>query len=73
MRLQQGQLWNTGDTYLRIVRWERLLIEYKAMPSADSTEGTLHQVSKKEFCRLVKHATLIAPSPSPDPPTGHNE
>jgi hypothetical protein len=27
--------------------------------SAEATEGTLHDVTKKEFCRLIKGAELI--------------
>ena len=68
MRLQQGQLWKTGPSYLRIVHWERLRITYKSLSSHDSKEGPLHDVSKKEFCRLIKHATLIEPDPSPTEP-----
>jgi hypothetical protein len=72
MKLQQGQLWKKGGHYFRIVRWERLRVEYKAMASPDASEGTLHLVSKKEFCRLIKGATLQnpdeAPAQTPTPP-----
>lgn len=61
MKLQQGQLWKKGGEYFRIVTWERLSIEYKSMTDTESGEGTLHQVSKKEFCRLIKGAELIEP------------
>jgi hypothetical protein len=61
MHLEQGQVWKKGDEYLRIVTWERLSIEYKAMKNLDSKEGTLHHATKKEFCRLLKGATLHLP------------
>ncbi|MBC7978967.1 MAG: hypothetical protein H7Y36_00210 [Armatimonadetes bacterium] len=59
IQLQQGQLWKKGDDFLRIVVWERLAIQYKLTASPDSAEGTLHDVSKKEFCRLIKGAELV--------------
>ncbi len=61
MHLEQGQVWKQGDGFFRIVTWERLAIEYKAMPNLESKEGTLHRVTKKEFCRLIKGAVLQAP------------
>jgi len=61
MKLAQGQIWKQGDEYLRIVTWERLAIEYKAMKDLHSTEGALHRVTKKEFCRLIKGAVLHPP------------
>jgi hypothetical protein len=59
MKLLQGQAWKQGDLYLRIVRLERLEVEYKALKSLASLDGTHHIVSKKEFCRLIKNATLL--------------
>lgn len=61
MKLQQGQLWKKDGEYFRIVTWERLAIEYKSMTDPESGEGTLHQVTKKEFCRLIKGAELVQP------------
>jgi hypothetical protein len=63
MKLQQGQLWKKGSEYIRIVNWARLEIEYKTMTDLESGKGTLHQMSKKEFCRLIKGAELIEPQP----------
>ena len=60
LKLKQGQLWKTGDRYLRIVHLERLEVKYKAMSDPATVEGTHHHVSKKEFCRLLKGATLVA-------------
>lgn len=59
IQLAQNQLWKKGDRYYRIVIWERLAIRYKEMDSPDAAEGTLHDVSKKEFCRLIKGAELM--------------
>jgi hypothetical protein len=59
IQLAQNQLWKKGDQYFRIVIWERLAIRYKLTGSAEATEGTLHDVAKKEFCRLIKGAELI--------------
>ena len=63
MRLQQNQVWQSGTQFIRIIRLERLAVEYKI------TEGTAaamapHQITtKKEFCRLLKGATLLPPAP----------
>ena len=59
MKLQQGQLWKKDDDYLRITHWERMAIEYKLMHGSPDRKGTLHRVSKKEFCRLLKGAELL--------------
>lgn len=63
MKLQQGQLWKKNDEYIRIVQWARLAIEYKVFTDLESGEGTLHQLGKKEFCRLIKGAQLVEPTP----------
>jgi hypothetical protein len=59
MKLQQGQLWKKDDDYLRILHWERLAIEYKLMHGSPDRKGSLHRVSKKEFCRMLKGAELL--------------
>jgi len=59
VKLKQSQIWKQGDQYLRIVRLERLEVEYKSMNRPNTKKGTHHQVSKKEFCRLLKGATLL--------------
>lgn len=61
MKLEQGQIWQLGDEYLRIVTWERLAIEYKTLKDPQSKEGALQRVTKKEFCRLIKGAVLFPP------------
>jgi hypothetical protein len=60
IRLCQGQVWKQGEEYFRIVRLERLEVEYKSTTTSVATKGTHHTVSKKEFCRLLKNAALLA-------------
>jgi hypothetical protein len=59
LKLQQSQVWKQGEIYLRIVRVERLEVDYKEMNRPNTKKGTHHHVSKKEFCRLIKGATLM--------------
>jgi hypothetical protein len=59
MKLAQNQVWKQGNEYLRIVRLDRLEVQYKAIKNLLAGEGTHHHVSKKEFCRLIKGATLL--------------
>jgi len=61
MKLCQGQVWKSGKEYIRIVKLERLAVAYKSLPNLGNKEGTLHQTSKKDFCRLLKGAHLLAP------------
>jgi CMP-N-acetylneuraminic acid synthetase len=61
MKLQQDQVWKQDGEFLRIVRLERLAVEYKQMKDLVTREGKHFQVSKKEFCRLIKTATLLSP------------
>ena len=59
MRLKQGQIWKNETAYIRIVQLERLSVEFKIMEDAYTKDGTHKQLSKKEFCRLIKGATLV--------------
>jgi hypothetical protein len=59
IKLQQGQVWKLDDTFLRIVRVERLAVDYKKQRDPNSRKGWHHHVTKKEFCRLIKGATLM--------------
>ena len=59
MKLCQDQLWKQGKEYIRIVRLERLEVEYKSLTSLASKEGAKHVTSKKDFCRLLKGAALV--------------
>ena len=61
MKLCQGQTWKQGQQYLRIVRLERLEVEYKSMTSLTTREGKIQATSKKDFCRLLKGAHLLSP------------
>lgn len=61
MRLHQGQTWKRSTDYLRIVQLERLEVKYKCLQSLADTVGPHHHVTKKEFCRLLKQATLMSP------------
>lgn len=63
MKLEQGQVWKVGEHLLRIVRWQRLSIEYKQFTDWKSREGEVFVVSKKEFCRLIRHGTLCSAEP----------
>ena len=71
MKLCQGQVWKKEGQYLRIVKLERLAVEYKAMISLTTKEGTLHQTSKKDFCRLLKGAHRLSPDKK-TPPAGQD-
>ena len=59
MKLAQNQVYKQGDRYLRVVQLERLAVQYKAVTHLLTREGEHHHVSKKEFCRLIKNATLL--------------
>jgi hypothetical protein len=67
MKLHQGQLWKQGKEFIRIVRLERLEVEYKSLSSPASKEGTKHVTSKKDFCRLLKQARLLTPAEASNP------
>jgi hypothetical protein len=62
MKLRQGQLWKQGKEFIRIVRLERLEVEYKSLTSPASKAGAKHVTSKKDFCRLLKQARLLTPA-----------
>ncbi|QQL45900.1 hypothetical protein [Sulfuriroseicoccus oceanibius] len=62
MKLEQGQVWKREADFLRIVKWERLAIEYKQLTDLIDGEGTHHRVTKKEFCKLIKGAALYDPA-----------
>ena len=68
MKLCQGQVWKQGGEYIRIVRLERLEVEYKSMTSLAGKAGTKIVTSKKDFCRLLKGAHRLARSKTPNAP-----
>ena len=59
MKLQQNQIWNKGREYYRIVQLGRLEVQYKTMTDPLSGRGPHEQVTKKQFCRLLKGAVLV--------------
>ena len=63
MKLQQGQTWKCGEEYVRIVKLERLEVGYKSFKSLKSSEGKHGTTSKKDFCRMLKGATLLTGNP----------
>jgi len=67
IKLRQGQIWQAGEEYLRIVRLERLKVEYKSTLRPTAKKGTHHEVGKKEFCRLIKKAVLLPAAENPPP------
>jgi len=60
MKLAQNQVWKQGAVYLRIVHLERLEVRFKAIKNLLTGEGSHCDVSKKEFCRLIKGARLLS-------------
>jgi hypothetical protein len=68
VKLCQSQVWKQDGQYIRIVRLERLEVEYKSMPNLGSKEGTKVVTSKKDFCRLLKGAHLLARAKTSSPP-----
>ncbi len=63
LKLQQGQVWQCGAQYVRIVELKRLEVGYKSATNLKFTGGTHQHTSKKDFCRLLKGAVLISPKP----------
>jgi hypothetical protein len=59
MKLAQNQVWKQGDEYIRIVHLERLAVKFKAVKNLLTGEGAHRNATKKEFCRLIKGATLL--------------
>ena len=66
MKLRQNQVWKQGDEFFRIVVLDRLAVRYKAVKDLATGEGAHHSVTKKEFCRLIKGATLLTQSDATD-------
>ena len=59
MKLSQNQLWRKENKFYRIVRLERLAVDYKELDPKDSDKGDHYSVSKKEFCRLIKNGEVV--------------
>jgi hypothetical protein len=62
IKLRQAQVWKVGDQFFRIVRLERLSVEYKATTARGAKQGIHVRLSKKDFCRLLKGAELLTPA-----------
>ena len=45
--------------YVRILGLKRLSVAYKFLKDMATRDGTHHEAGKKEFCRLIKSATLL--------------
>ena len=67
MKLQQNQIWQKGIEYYRIVQLARLEVQYKTLTDPLSGHGPHRQVTKKEFCRLIKGAVLLEALHAPNP------
>jgi hypothetical protein len=63
MRLQQNQVWQAGDQFIRIVRLERKAVQYKVTKDSATVAGPHAYATKKDFCRLLKGATPLPPTP----------
>jgi hypothetical protein len=64
MRLRQGQIWKCGEEFVRIVHLERLQVAFKSFKTLDSSFGLHQHASKKDFCRMLKGATLLPDNPN---------
>ena len=68
IKLRQAQVWQLGEEYLRIVRLERLEVEFKSTATLAAKKGIHRKASKKAFCRLLKNATLLTSDEPPATP-----
>lgn len=59
LKLEQGQMWKRDTDFIRLVKLERLSVEYKVISDPETGEGTRHAATKKEFCRLIKPLPLV--------------
>ena len=60
MRLYQNQLWQDGEALFRIVKLERLSVDYMLMDVVDPQGSGRHFTStKKKFFQLIKNATDV--------------
>jgi hypothetical protein len=68
MKLQQGQIWKLDGQFIRIVTLERLAVGFKVMEDLETKAGEHHQVTKKEFCKLIKKPELFTGTGASDEP-----
>ena len=64
-------MWQQDATLIRLVRLERLAVEYKAINDPETGGGTHHRVTKKEFCRLIKPLPRVT-APAAAAPAAEN-
>jgi hypothetical protein len=62
LKLQQGQVWKCGVVFVRIVHLKRLEVGYKSASNLQFSDGKHQITSKKDFCRMLKGATLLSPA-----------
>ena len=68
LKLKQGQVWTRGDALIRIVRVERLAVGYKLFKDGRDGESEHQNLSKKEFCRLLKGEGFLEEKARVKPP-----
>jgi hypothetical protein len=64
MKLRQGQIWQQAAEFIHIVQVDRRQVQFKIKKEPTAREGALRTLGKKEFCRLLKTAVLMAPAES---------
>lgn len=71
MRLFQDEIYQKGNTYIRIIRLDRYEVEFKQTEGDPKGEAEEQVLVKKEFCRLIRGMTRIFPvqkeGPAPKP------
>jgi hypothetical protein len=66
LRLGQDQVWEVDGGFVRIVRLERLLVGFKRLEDLTTRDGTHLELTKKEFCRMIKGGRLLEAGELPD-------
>lgn len=61
MKLHQGQVWKHGEEWIRIVKLQRLAVEYMTVKNLTDGKGPHHHATKKEFCRLLADCRPLSP------------
>jgi hypothetical protein len=73
MKIQQNQLWQKGEEYIRVVHRDRLSVVYKIIKDPTARGGEQKNATKKEFCRMLKGAVLLPGTPKPADPQEDEE
>ncbi len=66
LRLNQDQVWEVDGGFVRIVRLGRLLVGFKRLEDLTTRDGTHLELTKKEFCRMIKGGRLLEAGELPD-------